>query len=189
MGDDKRVARVGGRSFIERAIATGIAAFGAENVFLVGRNFEDVELSRVATISDRWEEQSAMGGLQTALEACRDDRWILVLACDYPLVDPQTLGRLANPASRSEAEVVVPRDGERLHPLAAVWRTTLAAYLADRLNEGQRRLTSALEPLRVEWIDTAELTAEQHEFMNVNTPEDLETARRIHERQRIQSHR
>jgi len=77
------------------------------------------------------------------------------------------------------ADVAVPRDARRRHPLCASYQRGVAAHLRSRINAGALRLTNALDGLAVEEIEPYELSAldpsGQHLF-NINSPDDYARA-------------
>jgi molybdopterin-guanine dinucleotide biosynthesis protein A len=105
-------------------------------------------------------------GLRAAADA--GARLAFVCAVDMPLLAVELIDDLVRRATETNAEVVLPWDGQD-HYLAAVYRTDLAAR-ADALVAGGARRMSALvdasDAQRVVMMDARSLT-------NVNTDADL----------------
>jgi len=97
-------------------------------------------------------DEGPLAGLATALAAVDTDRAV-VLGCDMPLADPDTLSALARRLGNSDA--VVPRTDGGLEPLHAVYRVdpVLTAARAA-LDDGERSLRALLNRLAVEFVDT-----------------------------------
>jgi molybdopterin-guanine dinucleotide biosynthesis protein A len=177
MGRDKAKLKLGGRSFIERA-ARGLAAI-TESIRLVGAREDEAGMSALAVIEDVYPGWGALGGLHTALAACREP-WAAVVACDLPFVTGELFVRLASLAENFDAVVPVQADG-RLQPLCALYARVPCAELAQGLiAAGERRPRALLELVRVRRVAHTEL-ADLHDselfFTNVNTPEDFEQAK------------
>src|SRR5512141_2200902 len=123
MGSSKAHLKLGGRTLVERAVATLLVV--AEKVFVVG----DVEIegARIETIPDeplKANSRGAIVGLYSALRHAKAE-WAGVLACDLPFVTPDLIVRLAAIAEMSgDAACVVPvqPDG-RSQPLCGLYRT------------------------------------------------------------------
>ena len=119
-----------------------------------------------------------LAGIATALSATLLP-WNLVVACDLPYLSAEWLDWLLSRALRSPGEAVVPRTGHGIEPLAAVYRRECAAPIAATLERGTRKVSAAIEELRLdfvyprEWrqIDPGELT-----LRNMNAPRDYEEA-------------
>lgn len=62
-----------------------------------------------------------LAGIATALAATRSS-WNLIVACDLPYLSGAWLDWLLSRAIQSRGEVVIPRTGRGLEPLAAVYR-------------------------------------------------------------------
>lgn len=118
--------------------------------------------------------------------------WLLVLACDMPLVSAAVVELLA--AARSAGvDVVAPRVGGRPQPLCAIYRSTLAAAVAERLREGKDRAVELLvDPpagARVSWLEEPALRQvdpELDSFLNLNRPADLLQIHRLDPGDRIE---
>ena len=108
-----------------------------------------------------------LGGLETALSRTEAD-WNLVVACDMPEVRAGFLRGLLDEAELSGADCAVPRGSSGLpEPLCAVYHRRCHPAVAEALGRGVRKMTEALKPLRVLWVE-----AKSERFANVNTPAD-----------------
>ena len=120
----------------------------------------------------------ALGGIVTGL-ALADAPLGLFLAVDMPRVPEGLLARLVALAVGYDAVVPVSPAGPE--PLCAVYRTTCEAPIRKRLREGDLRAVGFLEDVKVRWIGPRQVRAWGEAgavFANLNTPEDLEAARR-----------
>jgi molybdopterin-guanine dinucleotide biosynthesis protein A len=112
-------------------------------------------------------------GIVTALEQS-DGRAVLACGCDLPFVTPALAASIAEP----DVPLVVPRTGDRLHPLFARYTAPLLPRLREALEQSAplQGTVAALEPVVLDeqllraFGDPALL------LFNVNTPEDLERA-------------
>jgi len=113
-------------------------------------------------------------GIDTAFEATTDAE-LVVLACDYPLVDEGLLRRLLG-TLEDEDDVVLPSDlVGRDHPLVAVWSRSAAPVVRAAVREGRLKVRGLLADLRVRRVGPAALRGFDLDrvLCNLNTAEDL----------------
>jgi molybdopterin-guanine dinucleotide biosynthesis protein len=153
-----------------------LAQAGVEQIALIGRWPIDAQPPR-PVFADAMEGAGPLGALYTALLIAPGDR-TLVLAGDMPLVAPQLVDALF--AAGAQAEAVVPRTADGVHPLCACYRRSAAARVKARLDRGALSVRDALRDLHVTEIGPerlAQLDPDGTMMMNVNTPADYERAR------------
>jgi molybdopterin-guanine dinucleotide biosynthesis protein A len=118
--------------------------------------------------------------MASALAATRS-RWNLIVACDLPYLSAEWLDWLLRRALCSRGEAVIPRTERGIEPLAAMYRRECGAPIAAALARGVRKVSDAVEGLRLdlvypqEWrrIDPSKLI-----LRNMNAPADYEEARK-----------
>jgi molybdenum cofactor guanylyltransferase len=142
----------------------------------------------VALLPDALPGRGPLGGIYTALCRTRTE-FNLVLGCDLPFVDAPFLHYLSRVALASEADVTVPESHERTcQPLCAVYRRRLLPLVRARLAAGKNKITS-FYPLVVHriisWPEIARAGFRASVFVNMNTPEEYELAKRRAEACRI----
>ncbi|MBY0273782.1 molybdenum cofactor guanylyltransferase [Candidatus Binatia bacterium] len=124
-----------------------------------------------------------VSGLATALGAARGElAW--VTACDVPFLATGLVDALfALAEGEATLDVVVPRWRGYLEPLLAVYRVrTMAPHFARQLADGVLRPTDRLAECRVRVVEEDEilrLDPAGRSFVNVNAPDDLDTARAL----------
>ncbi|MBT3343182.1 MAG: molybdenum cofactor guanylyltransferase [Gemmatimonadetes bacterium] len=138
-----------------------------------------LQQTRVPQLVDQWPDAGPLGGLATAMTQTSCQR-VLLLACDLPFLTTQFLEWLM--AQATDASAVVPADGDRLHPLCAVYDRRCDPSLQDRVAQGRLRAHDFLHDLedaevlpRMVWDRFDE---SDRLLTNINTAEDLEEARR-----------
>jgi molybdopterin-guanine dinucleotide biosynthesis protein A len=114
-------------------------------------------------------------GLYTGLRWAETDR-ILVLACDMPFVRPQVLRFLTTVAP--QADVVVPRINGYLEPLLAVYSKACLKPIETMIKRSEKCVYDFFPDVRVREVHQKEIEVLDpglHSFVNINTPQDLET--------------
>ena len=109
-----------------------------------------------------------------------------VCATDMPFLHPAFIGRVLREFSVADTDVVLPMARGFRQPLAAVYRTSLAALIANLASGGELRPGMLFEHCRVRRIDDQQLLADAvlarfdadlESVMNLNSPDDYEAAR------------
>lgn len=171
---DKAFVPVDGRPMIER-VADRVAPVADELVVNCRpeqrRPVEralDAHTFRFAV--DPVPDQGPVAGLRTGLRVTRGQA-VAVVACDMPRVDPALFETLFDACEGA----AVPRSGDRLQPLHAVYEPSVTRVAAERtFATGSRRLydvVARLDPVVVDVGDHPEVDAEA--FADVDRPRDL----------------
>ena len=189
MGRDKAQMVLGGQKLFERAI-NALSEICSGRVSLVGGQSDrfagDSEFT-FAVLPDLHDSgpnsfRASMVGLHTALLSARTD-WLAVLACDLPFVTSDLITALAWYCS-DKFEAVVPRQPDgRPQPLCAFYRRERCLpVVKECLRTGELKLEgflSRISPRYVESDELANLDGSSNFFLNLNKPEDYETALEI----------
>ncbi len=156
--------------------------------------FEEVLIVRSGDLRDdrRWEElgartvrdllsmRGAMVGLYTGLREMRTPYGFFI-GGDMPFPNCGLVRYMLS--LHRDFEAVVPRRGEYLEPLFAIYAKDLLPFVERLILRGERRISKILEGARaVRFVEEEEIRAFDPEFLsffNINTPRDLEQAERI----------
>ena len=132
---------------------------------------------------DAEELAGPLAGVLAGLEHMREAAWVLSVPGDAPFLPEDLVARLLEAAGGQEiAMAASPDETGRLrdHPVAALWRPSLAGALRAALEqEGLRKIAAFTERygcVRVSWgLDPVF----GDPFTNLNTPEDLAAAEEV----------
>lgn len=136
---------------------------------------------------DRPTDCGPVAGLKTTLEAV-DSGPALVIACDYPLVEPTTLSALDSrlqqdystdlKPSDSAPDCVLPVVNGRPQPLCGAYLLEAVRTAINRLEETRNApFESLLSQLNVATVRAEQLPGGSQVFKNVNTVDDLTALR------------
>ena len=132
----------------------------------------------VEYLCDRQPDRGPLEGLRVGLAALAPHApRAFVVGCDYPFVAPAFIERLVTLSARHDAAVV--RVDGRLHPLAAVYRTSLVANIDELLGSGRSALLDLITQSNVRLVEPTELAdlpSPLASLQNVNTPEEYAAA-------------
>ena len=170
MGADKALLMRDGESQLGRAVS--LLERHLPKVFVSTRSdqADEAERSRHAQIIDRYEDMGPIAGILSAMDSDPGVAW-LVLACDLPNVDDDTIAALVAAYKGEHPFIAYKSSYDGLpEPLCAIFspdgRANIDAFVADGINCPRKMLirsdTFLLEQSNPSTLD------------NMNTPSDLE---------------
>jgi len=176
MGEEKALLEFAGTTLLERALATLREV--TPDVYIVGARERFERFGRV--VEDIYRERGPLGGIHAALNASQAE-WNVILAVDLPFVTAALLRFLVEKARESKARVTAPRVGGGFQPLCAVYRREFGGTAAEALEAGENKIDRLFAPATARIVEEEELarfTFTAGMFDNLNTPDDVERARR-----------
>jgi molybdopterin-guanine dinucleotide biosynthesis protein A len=176
MGRDKATLPFAGRTLLESALA--LARSVTEDVFILGS--AELYGAYGEVIADIFPGCGPLGGIHAALTHAKNDL-NLILAVDTPFLSNRLAAYVVERARESRAMVTTPEINSYPQPLCAVYRRDFLPIAEQALRAGRYKIVPLFPQGRILVIPEAELerfafTAEM--FENLNTPEELEQARR-----------
>lgn len=174
MGFDKVFAPLAGGTLIEwmRDRLAPLFAY----VFVVTRDPSNFHGVGLPVINDALSERGSAVGVYSAVLASPTERTLCV-ACDIPFVTRRLLWALVD-GSRGY-EVFVPRHGNYLQPLCAVYGKSVLDAYREFITSGGRRIFDIYPDLHTGYLEVGDGRYGDPEelFFNVNTPAELAAAR------------
>jgi molybdopterin-guanine dinucleotide biosynthesis protein A len=176
-GEPKALMDVGGRRIVERVVAA--IAPVVDDVLVVTNTPERYAFLGLPMVGDVYPDHGSLGGIYSGLRAAAGDAAFTV-ACDMPFLRADVarlvIERLAG------VDLAIPRVGEQLETMHAVYAKACLAPMEDCLRAGRLRIVGFFDRVRVREIAEADVRALADPaivFMNVNTPEELARARAL----------
>lgn len=187
MGQDKRRLRLWGESgptLLEHTVA--LAAGLCAEVLVVLNDAEGWPELAARALPDAYPDGGALGGIATGLAAARHDA-ALVLAADMPFLSPALLAAML--ARPRDYDALLPRSPQPgaarnaldLEPLHALYRQSCLEPIRATLASGQRKIAAFFPLVRLAYVEPAEIARHDpsgRALLNLNTPEQLDLARR-----------
>jgi len=177
MGREKLSLEVEGVPLIQRV--SDALTDSCEEVLVVGESSIRPEGVGFAT-GERPGRLGPLAGVEAGLAAATN-RLTFVAAADMPFLREDLVGYLLEHLRARDVRAVVPHHGGRIHPLCAAYDREVLPLVSAALDEGVRAVHEFLEGM-----DEVEYVGEELRrfgdpdllLMNVNSPGDLERARR-----------
>jgi len=181
MGRDKRFLPVGEETLFARSLAALRSIFQRVLV-VVAQDSPPIDTDAIV-LRDLIPACGSLGGLYTGVKQAGTD-WVFAVACDMPFLDPATVRHFAN--LKGEADVVMAKLEQGLQPMHALYHRNCLPVMERLIGAKELKIQRlAGDPaLRVRLVLPQELRLVDpllRSFYNVNTPDDLEAARMLHE--------
>ena len=184
-GRNKVLETVGGKSLIQWVIER-LATLSTESIIVTapGDCFAslaaNISLSpRIKMVADIYPGKGPLGGIYTGLTESASSRAIVV-GCDMPFLNVALLDYMTQISP--PFDVVVPRIGEWVEPLCAIYSKNCLAPIQRLLQRNELRISELFKVVRVKYVEEDEINRfdpEHLSFFNINTQADLYKARKL----------
>jgi molybdopterin-guanine dinucleotide biosynthesis protein A len=180
MGRDKATLPFGPELMLERVVRLIGDVVDAKRMVVVAAPEQSLPLlpPGVAVAHDSERYRGPLEGLANGLRALGDGiDAAYATACDVPLLVPAFVERMFD--SLEDYDIVVPRDGEFHHPLAAVYRPGVLGRIEELLAADRLRPRLLFDDVLTRELAVDELRAVDPQLLtlkNLNSPEDYTSA-------------
>lgn len=113
--------------------------------------------------------QGPLAGIASALAIVKTP-YALVVPCDAPRPPADLARRLYAALIAEDADLAMAHDGERLHPLHSLLRTSLREHLLADVKNGELKVQQWMRARRHAVVD---FSADPGAFDNLNSPDEL----------------
>jgi len=177
MGREKLSIEIGGLRLIQ--LVNNALSASCQEVLVVGGS--DIQLEGARHIADvRPGREGPLAGIEAGLAAAKYDH-VFVAAGDMPFLSQGLVGYLLERLGQGNVVAVIPHHGGRSHPLCGAYSRALLPRVRAALDNRVRAVHEFLEGAgRVEYVGEGLRRFGDPDLllMNVNSPRDLERARR-----------
>ena len=179
---NKALARIGGKTIIETIIGKLSPLF--QRIIIVTNSKQEYEYLKkispqVDLTSDIIAGKGPLGGIYSGL-CGSDSQYNFVIGCDMPFLNTSLIQYMIE--NLGEYDVVVPKVGDLLEPLYAIYSKECIKSIKKQLDLSNLSLRALFRDVRVKFIEDTEIEKfdQNHiAFFNINDAEDLEEAGRI----------
>jgi molybdopterin-guanine dinucleotide biosynthesis protein A len=176
-GSPKALIELGGKRIIERVLDALAPAL--PDLLIVTNTPELYGFLGLPMVPDVFPDHGSLGGIYSGLKAAKRDAAFTV-ACDMPFLHPEVVRLVL--AHAGEAEVVIPKVGEQLETLHALYSKACLPHMEALLVAKRFKIAGFFDRVRVRVISedaVARFRDPEICFMNVNTPDELSRARKV----------
>jgi molybdopterin-guanine dinucleotide biosynthesis protein A len=177
-GEKKTFRRVGNDMMLTHIHSLFLKLF--TEVIIVVNDPKDFIGLDMMVVTDIHPSRCALAGLHAGLFYASNP-WAYVTACDVPFTNERVIRHLISQREAS-VEVIIPRTFEGLEPLAAIYSRDCIPLIEKNLDAKIWMIKKFFRKKKVKEIppeDLKKLDPSMRFMFNVNTPEDLETARSL----------
>lgn len=181
LGRDKVLVTIGGQSLLQRVVSH-LSTICHEVIIVSASARELPELAGAAglrQVVDIFPGRGPLGGIYTGLKTS-GHRHNLVVASDMPFLNEALLKYMVAQAEGFDA--VIPKVGEYVEPLHAVYSTECLSPMEDMIRQDRLSVHRLLGMVRVRYVTAEEIDRfdpAHLSFFNINTRADMDRARRL----------
>lgn len=180
-GWNKALEIINGKNLVQRVVNRLISL--SKEIIIVTAQNESLSCSpsfpMIKTVADIHPSKGPLCGIYSGLllSSCSQ---AIVVGCDMPFLNIALLNYMTqlSPAF----DVVVPRIGERIEPLCAIYSKNCLVPIHKLLERNELRISELFSVVRTRYVEENEinrLDPEHLSFFNINTQTDLDEARRL----------
>lgn len=178
MGTDKRRLLWDGEPFLDRVSRLMNSLFDEVLVVTASEDYDCSHLP-VRLVTDKILGKGSLGGVYTGLMEAKNSL-IFVVACDMPFLLQDSISRVC---LGSPSDVTVVRVSNQLQPLHARYSKLCIPVIKKMINAGDLKIQNLFSQsgLIINIIDEGmfdDIDSSRLSFNNINTPADLEFARK-----------
>jgi len=180
LGRSKALQSIGGKSLIQWVVDR-LAILSTE-IIIATAHGEAVPCSsavKIKTVADIYPGKGPLVGIYSGLIASSSSRAIVV-GCDTPFLSVGLLEYMTQ--NLGESDVALPRIGEMVEPLCAVYSKNCLAPIQELLEQNEPRISELFRMVKVKYVEEDEINSfdpEHLSFFNINSQADLERARKL----------
>jgi len=178
---DKAQETVGNKSLLQRVVSS-ISFLNSEIIVVIAEKqpfSQPMSYPRLKIATDIYPGKGSLGGIYTGLAASNSFH-NLVVACDMPFLNRALLEYMVQLSV--DFDVVVPRLGDSVEPLHAIYSQNCLAPAEYLLKQGKLQIIEFFPKVKVRYVEVEEIDkfdSEHLSFFNINVEADLKTAREL----------
>ena len=181
LGQDKALEVISNISLLERVLSR--LRFFNSNIIVVTAPKQSypwlIGYPKLKAVTDIYPNKGPLGGIYTGLKAS-DSLFNLVVACDMPFLNQALFYYMIQISAGFD--LVVPRLGDMVGPLHAVYSRGCLVPIEDLLKQGNLSPRQLFTLVKVRYVETEEINRfdpKHLSFFNINSQADLNKAREI----------
>ena len=181
LGQDKALETIGNKSLLHWVVS--YLSLFKSNIIIVTAEKQSLsqltDYPQLRIVTDAYPDKGPLAGIYTGL-AASDSFYNLVVACDMPFLNYALLDYMLQISA--DFDLVIPRLGDMVEPLHAVYSKTCLPPIKSLLEQGNLNIRGLFSLVRVRYVEATEINRfdpEHLSFFNINTEADLDKARQM----------
>ena len=179
-GEDKSNIRLGNKTLLEHTIDKIEKEFG-EILIISNNKSYNFKNKKIYTIKDCIEGQlGPLVGILTAMKWVKENKknykWIASFPCDTPFFDIRLVSKLKLKTEETSKKLIFLNRDKKRHNIFGLWSMDLIETLENDIKNNFRKVEIWADKVGYESININ--TEKFDKFLNINTKEDLETAKK-----------
>jgi molybdopterin-guanine dinucleotide biosynthesis protein A len=180
LGRSKLLETIGDKPLIQWVVDR-LAAISTEIIIAMGQGEAILCSSAVTikTVTDVYPGKGPLAGIYSGLMASAHSQAIVV-GCDMPFLNVSLLKYMNQ--TLADCDIALPRIGEMVEPLCAVYSKSCLAPIQQLLEQDERQIRKLFGMVKVRYVEEDEIDKFDPghlSFFNVNSQDDLERARKL----------
>jgi len=180
LGRSKFLETIGDKSLIQWVVDR-LASLSTEIIIATARGeaIPCPSAVRIKTVADVYPGKGPLAGIHSGLTASSSPQAIVV-SCDAPFLSVSLLEYMTQ--TLADSDVALPRIGEMIEPLCAVYSKNCLAPIQELLERDERQIRKLFSMVKVKYVEEDEINSfdpDHLSFFNVNSQDDLERARKL----------
>lgn len=174
MGFDKAMIKVGDKFLIDIIAEQLEPVF--ERIILISNDSEKLKNVKYQCVTDIIPDLGPIGAIYTALKNS-DSRYVLVTACDMPVINLDFIKHMMNVLAQEGGDGVISRNGSFLEPLYAFYSVDMTDIFEEVIKEGKLRLFDVISRSNIHYVEdrkVREYSKNMDVFTNINYQNDLD---------------
>jgi molybdenum cofactor guanylyltransferase len=175
LGREKAWVELEGKSLLQRAVSN-VEFLNSEIIIVKAPNRELPPVSaeiNIRVVHDSFAGKGPLAGIFTGLTSSKF-QYNFILACDMPLLNKELVTYMVSVAKSYDA--VVPRPGDHLEPLQAIYSKGCICEIVKLLALDERSVLDVSKRVHTRFLELSEIERfdpSHTSFMNINTPADF----------------
>lgn len=179
MGGNKAFLEVDGQRIIDRTAKLFQRIFS--QVILVTNELLEYAYLDLEIVVDLIPKSGSLVGIYTGL-FYSSHTYCFVTACDMPFLSKKVIEHMIT--IRKNYDVVIPHLNDGYHPLYALYSRRCLKFIEELINKDNLKIIDFFNKVKVREVTSDEMNSldpAMNSFFNINTPEDLETVKKLTE--------
>ena len=186
LGQDKISLIIAGENLLERTVRQ-LSQLSDELILVLAQEQQNPiskSFPNVKVATDSHSGKGPLIGIYAGLKIATDD-YCFAVACDMPFLNTELLRYMMNISHDFDA--IIPCIEGEVEPLHAVYSRSCLKIIGKMIESDDLKVRNLLEQVKVRYVEESEIKPfdpEHLSWFNINTPDDLQRAKEIMNREK-----